>query len=51
MKNKLIRKLVRIEDNIVKDIEKLQTEILKTEYISFNALVRKLIKIGLDNWK
>lgn len=48
---KLISKLIRMEESTIKEIEQLETQLNESQYISFSALVRKLIKIGLDNFK
>jgi len=45
---KLITKLIRIEEKTIQDINKLKDK-LDGEYISFSSLVRKLIRVGLQN--
>lgn len=40
-----------MEDGLIAEIEALQIKLMEKEHISFNALVRKLIRIGLDNWE
>lgn len=47
----LINKMIRLERSTVDKVENLKKDISKKEYISFNALIRKLIIIGLDNWR
>lgn len=45
----LTQKLLRIEDSAIQEIEELAQKLSEKEYTSFSALVRKLIRIGLDN--
>lgn len=47
---KLITKLIRLEEKTIKDIDQLKNK-LDGEYISFASLVRKLIKVGLENFE
>lgn len=42
-------KLLRLDESTIQEIEELSQNLSKKEYISFSALVRKLIKIGMDN--
>lgn len=48
---KFISKLIRLDEQTVKDINKIKNEISKTEYITFTALLRKLVRIGIKNYK
>jgi hypothetical protein len=43
----LVSKLLRIEEKLVEQIEELAKKMSETEYTSFSALARKLIKNGL----
>lgn len=40
-----------MEEGLIAEVEALQIKLMEKEHISFNALVRKLIRIGLDNFK
>ena len=45
----LVPKLLRLDDTTIKEIEQLSQKLSKKEYISFSALVRAIIRKGLDN--
>jgi hypothetical protein len=45
----LVQKLLRIDDSMIQEIEELAKKLSEKEYTSFSALVRKLIRIGMDN--
>lgn len=45
----LTPKLLRIEESTIQEVEELAQQLSEKEHISFSALVRKLIRIGLDN--
>lgn len=47
----LVQKLLRLDESAVKEIEELVQKLSEKEYVSFSALVRKLIRIGLDGMK
>jgi hypothetical protein len=44
----LTQKLLRLDEATIQELEELAQELSKTEYTSFSALVRKLIRTGLD---
>lgn len=46
---KLITKLIRLEEKTIGDVNELKNK-LDGEYISFSSLIRKLIRIGLQNF-
>jgi hypothetical protein len=45
----LRQKLLRLDESVIQELERLVQSLSEKEYISFSALVRKLIKIGMDN--
>lgn len=47
---KLISKLIRIEEGTINDIESLKEKFYKDEYISFSSVVRKLIRLGIESF-
>lgn len=47
----LITKLLRLDESTVREVDELVNKLSEKEYISFSALVRKLIRIGLDNYE
>ena len=47
----LVSKLLRLEDTLIQEVEDLAKKLSEKEYTSFSALVRKLIKNGVDNMK
>jgi hypothetical protein len=46
----LVSKLLRIEEKLVEQIEELSKKMSETEYTSFSALARKLIRNGLKTF-
>lgn len=42
-------KLLRLDESLIQELEQLAQSLSKKEYISFSALVRKLIKLGMKN--
>lgn len=48
---KLITKLIRLEEKTIEDIDYLKDKLNDEEYISFSGLVRKLIRIGIENFE
>jgi len=44
----LTAKLLRIEDSLIEKIEALAAKLSETEYTSFSAMARKLIRVGLE---
>lgn len=47
----LIQKLLRLDKNTVQELEELAQKLSETEYISFSALVRNILRKGLNNMK
>jgi len=47
----LVQKLLRIDEATIQEIEELSQKLSEKEYTSFSALVRVLIKKGLDSMK
>lgn len=42
-------KLLRLDESMIQELEQLSQSLSEKEYISFSALIRKLIRIGMDN--
>lgn len=42
-------KLLRLDEAAIREIEEMAQKMSEKEYTSFSALVRKLIRIGMDN--
>lgn len=47
----LVKKLLRLEESLVKEIDKEVEKGSKKEYVTWSSVVRKLIRIGLDKIK
>lgn len=47
----LEQKVIRLEPTMVRELEHIQKEVEKNERVSFSALVRRLIRLGLDALK
>src|SRR5271155_98310 len=47
----LTQKLLRLDEATIQEVEELAQKLSKTEYTSFSALVRQLIRTGLDYMK
>jgi hypothetical protein len=47
----LVPKLLRFDEVTIQEVEELVQKLSEKEYTSFSALVRRLIRIGLDNMK
>jgi hypothetical protein len=45
----LKQKLLRLDESVINELEQLAHNLSEKEYISFSSLVRKLIKIGMEN--
>jgi hypothetical protein len=45
----LVPKLLRIDDSTIQEIEELAKKMSEKEYVSFSALIRTLIRKGLDH--
>ncbi len=43
------QKLLRLEEHTIADIEALEIKMNKENYISFSAIVRRLLRIGLKH--
>jgi hypothetical protein len=46
---KLIKKLIHLEEKTVEDVERLKEKLNVEEFISFSAVIRRLIRLGLDS--
>lgn len=47
----LVPKLLRLDEVTIQEVEELAQKLSEKEYTSFSALVRKLIRTGVDNMK
>lgn len=47
----LVPKLLRLDDVLIQEVEELAQKLSEKEYTSFSALVRKLIRIGMNDMK
>ncbi len=47
----LVSKLIRIEEKTIAEIDELKESLYKDEHISFSAMVRRLLRVGIDSLK
>lgn len=47
----LVKKLLRLDESLVKEIDDVVEKKSKKEFITWSSLVRKLIRLGLDKMK